>query len=386
MASEAPAANWMGQPVPIESVERELARLRREGTRRGAGGEPVLATRTNVLNLIVHASTRQEVEHVAGLIERLGMHHPSRALILLVEPDAEGASAEAWIRTHVLDLPGTGRRLAFEQVTIAARGRAARSLPAVIDPLLISELPNFLWWLRELPFHSPLFAQEIDLADRLIVDSSTFGDLPRSLHELAELAVIPTGLAVSDFAWGRLRPWRELVAQFFDPPALLPSLGAIEYVDLYYEPRGPGGHSGLSQGILALGWLCSRLGWQVWYPPRAEGDGAWSWTLEAGGREVDVALRPQHEGDGVSGMRSLTLGAGGGHPGSFLVYREGTTSLATNVNVPGIPQPNRSTRAAIRDEAELLLQDLGQFGRDPIYNGALVFAAQLARGLDEAAR
>ncbi len=65
MASGAPAANWMGQPVPIESVERELGRLRREAARRSVGGEPVLATRTNVLNLIVHSSTRQEVETVA---------------------------------------------------------------------------------------------------------------------------------------------------------------------------------------------------------------------------------------------------------------------------------------------------------------------------------
>src|SRR5919202_1682049 len=128
MVSEAPAANWMGQPVPIESVERELGRLRREGARRTPQGEPVLATRTNVLNLIVHASTLQEVEHVAGLIERLGMHHPSRTLILLAEPDTEGESAEAWIRTHFYDLPGTGQRLAFEQVTIACRGMAARSL------------------------------------------------------------------------------------------------------------------------------------------------------------------------------------------------------------------------------------------------------------------
>src|ERR687886_156163 len=74
MVSEAPAANWMGQPVPIESVERELGRLRGEGARWTPRGEPVLATRTNVLNLIVHAATLQEVEHVAGLIERLGMH------------------------------------------------------------------------------------------------------------------------------------------------------------------------------------------------------------------------------------------------------------------------------------------------------------------------
>jgi len=379
-----PGFDWAGRAVDIDSVERELGRAWRENASRTTAGGAPLATRTHVLNLIVHASSPQEVEHVAELIERLGVHHPSRTLILLAQPDAPTAAVSAWINTHLHDLPGTNRRLAFEQITIAAQGAAAQSLAAIVDPLLISELPNFLWWLGEPPFRSSLFAQITDMVDRLIVSSATFRDLPTALHELAELMVIPNGVTVSDFAWGRLRPWRELVAQFFDPPELTASLAAIAAVEIAYEPRGGPSGSGLSQAILALGWLCSRLGWQVHTPPRRGEDGALRWTLYSAGRTIDANLSPQHHDDGVGGMRALAIKTAGEGAGSFHVYRDSVSNLATSMTVPGASQPDRVARATVREESDLLLHDLNQFTRDRIYEGALVFAAQLVRGLDGA--
>lgn len=373
--------SWAGQAVDLASIERELGRAWREAATSGAVGQAPLATRTNVLNLIVHASSDEEVAHVADLIEQLGVHHPSRTLILLAQPDATGDALDAWVKTHVHDLPGTNRRLAFEQVTIAARGAAAHSLPTIADPLLISELPNFLWWLNDPPFRTHLFTQMVDIVDRLIVDSTCFRNPDMGFHELSEVSVIPAGAAVSDFAWGRLGPWRELIAQFFDPPALAPSLTAIEVVEVAYEPDGPDGMSGISMGILALGWLCSRLGWQVQAPARREAGGVARWTLRAGGRAIEATLRPEHDGDGIGGLRSLTLTAGGAQPGTFLLYRESTKHLATTVNVPGARQPDRLMRATVLEERDLLLHDLNQFGHDRLYEGALVFAAQLARGI-----
>lgn len=377
---------WAGRPVAVGDVVSELSRAWREAPRPDGNNSAPLATRTNVLNLIVFTSTRAEAATVAALVARLGVHHPSRTVIVLAEPDAPDSSVKAWVTTQRHTMKSTGRRLAFEQVTIEAPGVAARSLPTIVDPLLISELPNFLWWLGDPPFHSPTFHQLIDIVDRLIVNSAAFHDLERAFQELGELVVIPYGAKVSDFAWGRLRPWRELVAQFFDPPALAPSLPAIETVEIVYEPEATDGNSALSQAILALGWLCSRLGWQAQTPPRRSGDESLSWTLLSAGRQIDATLIARHEDDGVSGMRSLTLTAGGDAPGVFQVYREGMGSLATSVAVADVPHPDRLARAVVREESDLLLRDLNQFDRDRIYEGALVFAAQLCRGLQEARR
>lgn len=375
--------SWAGQVVEIGRIEEELRRAWREDAWRAVDRGAPLATRTSVLNLIVHASSPEEVEQVATAIERLGVHHPSRTIILLAQPDVAEAPLQAWINSHLLTVPGSERRLRFEQVTIAAHGEAARHLPAVVDPLLVSELPNFLWWLREPPFRTPGFAQMVDIVHRLIVDSASFRDPARAFDELAELTVIPYGAAVSDFAWGRLRPWREMVAQFFDPSDQAASLETIEQVEVTYEPQGPDWFSGFSEGILALGWLCSRLGWHVQDRPQRESAGAFRWRLHSAGRTIEAALSPQREADAVVGLCRITLTAGGAHPGSFLVYREGGSHLATNVDVPSASHLDRLMRATLPDDNDLLLQDLNQFGHDRVFDGALVFGAQLCRGLDE---
>ena len=377
----APAFGWAGQAVAVGQIEQELRRTWREDAWQAVETGNPLITRTNVLNLIVHASSPEEVEQVAATIERLGAYHPSRTIILLAQPEAEGSALDAWITSHLLTLPGSDRRLRFEQVTIAARGPAAHHLPTVVDAIVVSELPSFLWWLREPPFRTPAFTQMVDIVDRLIVDSAGFQDQARAFDELAELTVIPYGAAVSDFAWGRLRPWRELVAQFFDPADQAASLATIEHVEVAYEPEGRNHYSGFSQGILALGWACSRLGWHVVEPPQREGPGAFRWRLSAGGRTVEATLRPERGLDEIVGLRRLTLTAGAPHPGVFVVYREDPSHLASNVDVPGVPHLDRLMRAAVPEDNDLLLQSLNQFGHDRVYDGALVFAAQLCRGI-----
>ena len=383
-AAPPPGFEWAGEPVEIGQIEAELRRGWREEANRAMREGTPLVTRTSVLNLIVRASSPEEVARVATAIQRLGVHHPSRTIIILAQPEeAEDHALRAWVKSHLLAQPGGTRRLRVEQVTIAAGGETARHLPGLVDPLLVSELPNFLWWLREPPFRTREFSRMTDLVDRLIVDSASFRDPARAFHELAELTVIPYGVAVSDFAWTRLRPWRELVAQFFDPPEQLPSLGAIEQVEVTYEPQGTDWYSGFSEGVLALGWACSRLGWHVQESPSREGPGAFRWRLRAGGRTIDAVLRPDHGPDGIVGLRRITLTAGDDYPGRFVVYREDPFHLATNVDVSGVPRLDRLMRATLLDGNDLLLHSLNQFGHDRVYDGALVFAAHLCRGLDE---
>jgi glucose-6-phosphate dehydrogenase assembly protein OpcA len=369
-----------GKQVEVGQIDEALRQAWREEAARATEASESLAARTNVLNLIVHGSSPGEIAQVSEAIEQLGVHHPSRTILLLAEPGGAEAALEAWVNTNVQMLPASDRRLLFEQVTIAARGEAAHHLPGVVDPLLLAELPDFLWWLGEPPFSEPGFTRMVDIVDRLIVDSATFAHVGRGLHELAEMTIIPNGVGISDFAWDRLRPWRELVAQFFDPPEYAASLGTIEEIAITYEPQGSGQPSGLSEGILALGWACSRLGWLVGRAPVQEGPGAFRWQLGAAGRTIQAVLRPEHQDDAVVGLRAVVLTAGGSAPGTFRIYREDDTNLATEVEVPGGPKLDRIMRATVPDENDLLLHALAQFGHDRTYDGALVFAAQHARG------
>lgn len=370
-----------GQVVEVGRIEEALRQAWREEAARAPEASGSLAARTNVLNLIVHGSSPGEIAQVSAAIERLGVHHPSRTILLLAEPGVPDAALEARVNTNVQVPPGSDRRLLFEQVTITARGEAAHHLPGVVDPLLLAELPDFLWWLGEPHFSESGFTRMVDLVDRLIVDSASFANIGLGLQELAEMTIIPNGVGVSDFAWDRLRPWRELVAQFFDPPEYAASLGTIAEVTITYEPEGTGPSSGISEGLLALGWACSRLGWLVGRVAIEEGPGAFRWQLGTAGRTIDVVLRPEHQDDPVVGLRALTITAQGSHPGTFRVYREDGANLATEVDVPGAPKLDRIMRATEPDGNDLLLHALRQFGRDRTYDGALVFAAQLGRSL-----
>ncbi len=371
---------WAGQQVEVGQIEEALREAWREEAVRAPEARGSLAARTNVLNLIVHAASRAQLEQVGQAIAHLGVHHPSRAILLLGEETAEDSALKAFVNTNVQELGD--RRLLFEQVTIMAQGEAAKHLPGVVDPLLLAELPDFLWWLGQPPFRQTSFTRMIDLVDRLIIDSASFHNMSVGLRELAEMTIVPHSPAISDFAWERLRPWRELVAQFFDPADYVASLETIEEVNIDYEPTGGRKSSGFSEGLLALGWACSRLGWQVDRRPIREGLGAYRWELNTGGRLITVALRPEHQDDEIVGLRTLTLVAGGQAPGTFEVYRESGVHLTTRVNVPGAPNLDQIMRATEPDENDLLLQSLGEFGHDRTYDGALVFAAQLAGGVE----
>src|SRR5262245_23369886 len=131
---------WAGQATEPGRIEDALRQAWREEAARAQG---TLAARTNVLNLIVHTEAEAEGEQVAAAVERLGIRHPSRSIIVVAEPNAGESSIAAWVKTHVQALPGSDRRLFFEQVTLAATGEVANHLPPVIDPILISELPDF---------------------------------------------------------------------------------------------------------------------------------------------------------------------------------------------------------------------------------------------------
>ncbi|HEY0416663.1 MAG TPA: glucose-6-phosphate dehydrogenase assembly protein OpcA [Gaiellaceae bacterium] len=225
---------WTGEDVTVAQIERELARLRSESSQEGA--QPNL--RTSVMTHIAWAPPEWQhaaEETLAGMAER----HPSRTLLLVPKPGEEdGLDALVSLRCF----PIGDRAICGEVIELTLRGARAAAPASIVLPLLISDLPVFCRWRGEPEWGSGSFQQLMGVADRLIVDSTEWADLPAAYGRVAELF---DHVAVSDIAWDRTERWRGLLA------SLWPDIDRVETMRV---------HGTRAQAYLLHGWLESRLG------------------------------------------------------------------------------------------------------------------------------
>jgi hypothetical protein len=219
----------------IREIEEELAELR-------AADEASL--RTSSLTHIAWVPAEWE-PYAREVMSTLGARHPSRVLLLYPEPDAAEDGIEG--TPAVECFPSDAAHLVCaEVISIRLRGSAALAPASVVLPLLVSDLPVFLRWRGRPAFDDAAFRQLTEVADRLIVDTSEWPDVPASYGLLAGL--FSERLAVSDIAWARGRPWRGRLAM------LWPGIAEARRLRV----RGP-----LAETLLLHAWLRARLGREI---------------------------------------------------------------------------------------------------------------------------
>jgi glucose-6-phosphate dehydrogenase assembly protein OpcA len=233
-------------PMSVSEIEHELGKLR-------ANEDGTLALRSSVLNLIV-VTDEASAPDVARSVSDLAGRYPARAIVLISDPEGE-RNVDAHLSAFC-NVRGGGAQVCAEQVTIHAEGPPANHLESLAGPLLIPDLPVFLWYPGAFSPHSPEFAAMADLADRVIVDSAAREDREDSLREMAALIDRENMPAVGDLQWVGLSPWRSLLADAFAAPERLGDLEKIGSAEVLYAPGGE------SRALLLLGWLASALGWR----------------------------------------------------------------------------------------------------------------------------
>jgi glucose-6-phosphate dehydrogenase assembly protein OpcA len=241
-----------GGRMSVGQIERELGRLR-------TNDDGTLALRSSVLNLIV-VTDEDSAQEITDSVSRLAGHHPARAVVLVADPEGE-TNVDVRLSAFCNVRGGGGMQVCAEQVTIHAEGPPARHLESFAGPLLIPDLPVFLWYPGEFSPRSQEFAAMAELADRIIVDSAASENHENCLREIAGLIEDPEMPAIGDLQWVGLSPWRSLLADTFDAPERAGDLEKIERAEVLYAPGGE------NRTLLLLGWLASTLGWK---PERAD--------------------------------------------------------------------------------------------------------------------
>lgn len=389
---------WSSRATTIPEIERELARIWAASRLVTVDGveERRIAARTSVMNLVVVATRPEIAERAAATISQLTGRHPSRVLIVSSR-DPDGPSwLDARIEAHCVLPRADAPETCAEMIHLFAGGATGRHLDAIVAPLLVHDLPVTLWWPGEPPFGSEQAADLLAMADRLIVDGSSWsGDGLARLRRMARLLERP-GLAVTDFALARQSRWREAIASIFDLPAVLPYLRYVRGIAVTYASRDElarPGTANIIKPVYHVAWFASRLGMRVRRPlappvgtaslPEAEGEGGVDGrgldaTLGGPRGEVDVTLRPvpSRLPSGSTVRIELTAERRGSE------LRADVTAEAETVNVrvrlDGAHLLTRSFLAPRRTEVDLLAEAIETGASDPVARDAIRFAALLA--------
>jgi len=382
------AASWETDRLDPRVIERSLRTLWGDLAARSSTATPGATVpdqtdlRTSTVNLIVVTDTATSVTRLEEALFALHTFAPSRVLVLNL--DAARPAGGFQVDTALRELPTERGRMPirFETVRVTACVEQEVSLASIASPLLLPELPTFLYWPGTTLVESPLFHELIPIADRLMIDSSLFLHGGVNLREIGRLIGNPRGPVVSDFAWRRLTPWRSLLAQFFNLPEALPELERIEEVELIGRLAGKNGQSGMTATLLLAGWLASTLNWRA-PGPMVQAKQGWRVTLRCGSglAEREVVLRTRLKAQTKSPGRVLSVmlrsDEAAPQPALFRVERVSQEMVRTYSEFGGKPPVSRGVPASVFDDSDLLSKELASLGRDTVYESALQCAVTL---------
>ena len=222
---------------------------------------------------------------------------------------------------------GKAQQICSEGIEITAGRSGFSEVAKFLVPLRVPDLPVVLWCRGEAALEPGPLEPLFPLADKIIFDSDHVADADSALQFLRRLR--GRGRRVADLHWTRLTGWREVLAHLFDDQALQPS-------DVKSAQVTFGGTSVTTGARYFAGWIRTAL-------PGARV------TLESG--------------EGTPGLRSLTLATASDHL---------TISLGSDhcVEVSGCGRHYRSLLPSTSEE-ELMHEELGILGPDPVYERAL---------------
>jgi len=251
----------------VGSILSELKRSNASAREEARAG-PCVAT----LNLIVYVDDPEYAQWVLERAARVAEKHPSRLIVL------DGTRSDGGADVSTSMSRGGGCTVLSQRVDLAVANVAPAVVAGLVDNLSIAGTHSVLWWSSAELSSAPLLEALLPLVSTLVVDSSGAARGEDAVGAVASFLAEHPNVAVHDLAYMRLAPWQEMIAQFFDDPALFGDLFSLRRLEIAAGSQ--------AEIIYLAGWLGSRLSWEV----RDTGT-----FIARDGREVPFVKT--HEGD-----------------------------------------------------------------------------------------
>lgn len=365
--------------LDVDAVEQVLAGLWHNTFVEPAESDNDAVMRARTANLMVFLTSDAALAQTQDTIRELAVIHPCRALIMLADRDGPNLDIEMFVAASCQsDRRSQKAELCCEEVTLVARGHFTSELPSAALPLLVPDLPVFLWWHDLERLSDDCFQPLSSAAERLVIDSVDLAAMNTDLATIERLLSQKgnDAIAVSDINWARLTSWRALLASFYDVHEYLPALTDLERVAINYTAPESNLNGIATQALLIAGWLASRLHWNIESSTNRDKT-AFSLLSEAG-RRINLELkRVEHPAMKPGRLAKVELQANGGEDVFTVQRSDDGLHLETQAVVEGRSCPGRSLPVRNRSTAYLLSLELEILSKDTTYEAAVRVAAGL---------
>jgi glucose-6-phosphate dehydrogenase assembly protein OpcA len=361
MATATTDVVWSAQDTSPADIEAALRRMLVEAHAQNASYVPA-----RVLNLVCVVDARWSGE-IANRLRGVGRYHASRTVVCSVHPGRRGIDAVATIAAPAETKPGEFA-LTRETIVVDVGEQHVAHLASVVDPLVVTDLSTLVWaphgHAEAVDALTTGHAGGAGLAQIVLLDSVDEpdpGDALRRARELSERVY------VVDLAWLRSTPWRERLAAAFDPGMVRTDLELISAITVRHHPDSA------AAALLLIGWLSSRLGWDV--SALMARDGGFEGRAHARRQDVAVRLEPDPAMQ-VRGLAGVEVESASGRS---LRYDRGPGGLRAHYHHRRGTDREWTVMGASRGEAGILGEGIRQaLLRDPTYRPALACAGALA--------
>jgi len=347
---------WSAQDTTPSDIESALRHLLRQ---RHAQSDCFVPGR--VLNLVVVADREWKGE-IQNRLDRVGRYHASRTILCVVEPGRKTIDARAGITSDSDGADGDDGKVAVgqEEVVLDVGPHHLESLATIVGPLMITDLATLVWSPHG---HPEAVDSLLPIAQIVLVDSINEPDPASAVKRAREVA---ERAYVVDLAWLRSTPWRERVASTFDPRQWRPELSKISAVTVRHRPDSA------IAGLLFLGWLAKRLGWEP--DSMLSQGGAMQGSARGRRQEVKLRLEPD-ETMSAPGLAGITIETASG---MSIALERGEGGLTARRRDRKGTEWEWTVMGASRGEAGILGEGIRQaLLRDRSYGPALAAAEKM---------
>lgn len=356
--------------VDISSINRELDDLWAAEARRVTGqNEPPIA-KVCTVNLLVYTKKTDDLEKAKDIIDKATNNHPLKVIMILAEDEEAGRSSSSEISGYCRLVEGGGIQICCEQITLSASGSQVLEIVSSASELLSPDLPVALWWIGDIDISNDSFKQLESVSDRLISDTLNIRKPIESMRQMAHLATGHLNTALSDLNWLRITPWREVIADLFDPREMRSYLYDVSSLHIKYAP---GDTLNLCQSSMIAGWMQNLLQWNIVSSSYDADTGRVDAQLiSIADKGIDIVIEPAVTDNVQPGYPvSIMLKYNSGHTESLISYDSEKPFFDIESKTDGVLISRRDFRYKAESTGEMLAEELTSMSADPVYYGSL---------------